>query len=127
MFNVGRDIANRYRSPQQPGDGKTPTTAGGSRGRALYRDVNSQWVHDAGFLSVRNITLNYQLPPRVFGRQSNSSSVYFALQNAFMITSYPGNPEVTNYNYDQSPLNPATDFTPYPVPRVFTVGTRIGF
>lgn len=126
VFNVASDIRNRYRSPEQPGDGKTPTTAGGSRGRVLYRDTNSGWVHGASYLSVRNVALSYRLPPRLFGRSSNNANVFFSIQNALLVTSYPGNPEVTNYTAG-GVLTPAVDFTPYPVPRTFTLGTQLAF
>jgi TonB-dependent starch-binding outer membrane protein SusC len=127
VFNVGPDVANRWRSPDQPGDGKHPTTAGVSRGRVLYRDVSSLWVHDATNLSVRNVTLRYLIPDRFAWGGVRNASVYFGIQNALLISSYPMNPDVTNYNRQVGALTPGYDAIAYPLARTFTLGTQFGF
>ena len=126
VFNVTRDVINRYRSPQQPGDGKHPTTAGVSRGRVLYRDVSSLWVHDATNLNVRNVSLRYRLPDRLV-RGVRDANVSFGIQNALLLSSYPMNPEVTNYNRQTGALTPGYDAVAYPLARTFTLGTQFGF
>jgi hypothetical protein len=127
VFNVTRDVINRYRSPQQPGDGKHPTTAGVSRGRVLYRDVSSLWVHDATNLNIRNVNLRYRIPDRLVGGRVRDASVSFGIQNALLISSYPMNPEVTNYNRQTGALTPGYDAVAYPLARTFTLGTQFGF
>ncbi len=133
VFNVSKDVANRWRSPQQPGDGLHPTTAGVSRGRVLYRDVSSLWVHDASNLSFRNVTLRYRLPERLpFGRMRDAS-VYFGIQNALTISSYPMNPDATTTDGTRqqagqtAALTPGYDGVAYPVARTFSIGTQFGF
>jgi TonB-linked SusC/RagA family outer membrane protein len=129
VFNVTRDVLDRWRSPSQPGNGMVPTTAGVSRGRVLYRDVSSLWVHDASNLWIRNITLRYRLPNGIAGVAARDASVYVGVQNAAIFSSYPGNPEATNYNYARQtgPLAPGYDAVAYPIARVFTIGTQLGF
>jgi TonB-linked SusC/RagA family outer membrane protein len=130
VFNVTRDVANRWRSPERPGDGKTPTTVGTGRGRVMYRDISSLWIEDASFVSVRDVTLQYALPERWLRGVMRSASVYVGVHNALLFTRYQGNPEVTNYGraHDQGgPLVPGVDFSNYPVPRTFTVGTQFSF
>ena len=105
-----------------------PTTAGVSRGRVLYRDVSSLWVHDATNLYVRNVTLRYQRPGSFRrGAPCENASVYFGIQNALSISNYPMNPEVTNYNRQVGALTPGYDAIAYPLARTFTIGTQFGF
>jgi TonB-linked SusC/RagA family outer membrane protein len=127
VFNVSPDVANRWRSPQQPGDGMHPTTAGVSRGRVLYRDVSSLWVHDATNLNVRNVTLRYNIPDRFAWAAVRNANVYVGIQNALLISNYPMNPEVTNYNRQVGALTPGYDAIAYPLARTFTIGTQFGF
>ena len=127
VFNVSPDVANRWRSPEQPGDGLHPTTAGVSRGRVLYRDVSSLWIHDATNLNIRNVTLRYQVPDHVAWSSVRNASVYVGVQNALLISSYPMNPDVTNYNRQVGALTPGYDAIGYPLSRTFTVGTQFGF
>jgi TonB-linked SusC/RagA family outer membrane protein len=127
VFNVTRDVINRWRSPQQPGDGKHPTTAGVSRGRVLYRDVSTLWVHDATNLNVRNVTLRYRLPDRIARGRIHDANVYAGVQNAALLSNYPMNPEVTNYNRQTGALTPGYDAVAYPLARTFTIGTQFGF
>src|SRR5690606_29879745 len=44
VFNVRKDIADRWRSEENPGSGLVPTTNGSGRGRVRYRDVHSLTV-----------------------------------------------------------------------------------
>jgi hypothetical protein len=131
IFNITRDMANRYRSEVQPGDGRTPTTAGLAQGRVMYRDVNSDWIKNNDYMWVKNITLGY-----TFRNSSSailsSARFYFCVQNAFLLTGYEGNPEVTNYgnaidNRKAGAMVPAVDYTTYPVPRTYTLGVNLSF
>ena len=127
VFNVSPDVANRWRSPDNPGDGLHPTTAGVSRGRVLYRDVSSLWIHDATNLNVRNVTLRDQVPDRLTWSAMKNASMYVGIQNALLISSYPMNPEVTNYNRQVGALTPGYDAIAYPIARTFTLGMQFGF
>ena len=132
IFNLPLEyVNNRYRSPSQPGDGRHPTTAGPSQYRVMYRDVSSLNVFDASYLWLKNVTLGYTLPSSITKGYFRSVLLYTSIQNAFIITPYPnGNPAVTDYTSSQSyggSLSPGIDFTPYPTPRVITVGIKINY
>ena len=138
IFNVPVDIANRYRSPQNPGNGKIPTTAGPSLGRVMYRDVSSLDVFNASYLWCKNIMLGYSLPRSLTKGYFSNVEVYTSIENAFIITPYPhGNPATTSYVVGANgggtlpgyggPLSPGIDFNPYPTPRVITVGIKINY
>ncbi|MDD4514716.1 TonB-dependent receptor [Massilibacteroides sp.] len=129
IFNVTKDMVNRYRSEEQPGDGRTPTTSGSSRGRVIYRDVNSDWVIDNDYLWIKNITLGYNLDKGIKKICSNAR-FYVSIQNAFLITGYDGNPEITNYgNSGQKAgsMVPGVDYTGYPVARTYSLGINLTF
>ncbi|MGA6119543.1 SusC/RagA family TonB-linked outer membrane protein [Sphingobacterium anhuiense] len=124
VFNVDRKILNRFRSPENPGDGVTPTTNGG---RTLYREVNSGWIEDANYLKIQNITLGYD-----FKKILNNSKVikglrmYGTVQNLVTFTGYSGaNPEATTNN--SGVLTPGRDFISYPLPRIMTLGVNVTF
>ncbi|MFI2743509.1 SusC/RagA family TonB-linked outer membrane protein [Zhouia sp. PK063] len=129
IFNVTTKVLNRWRSPENPGDGKTPTTNGG---RVIYRDVNSSWVEDASFLRMRNITLGYNMTS-LFSKNSfiTNARIYTSITNAFTLTSYSrGNPQVassSNRGGGSLALAPGLDFTSYPLARTYTLGLNLSF
>jgi TonB-linked SusC/RagA family outer membrane protein len=130
IFNVLSDMTKRWRSASDPGDGKHPTTAGPSLGRVMYRDVNSLNVFSASYLWCKNISLQYTLPKGALGKYFNNIQVYGSVQNAFVLTSYPGNPTGTNYTGASSfgsALTPGIDYSNYPTARVFVIGLRLDY
>ncbi|MDR0791742.1 MAG: TonB-dependent receptor [Chitinophagaceae bacterium] len=130
IFNVLTDVINRWRSPDQPGDGRHPTTAGPSLGRVMYRDVHSWNVFKASYLWCRNISLSYNLPRSFLHGYFDNIQVYGSIQNAFVITNYPGNPAVANYtgaNGFGTALTPGIDYSNYPVPRTFVFGIKFSY
>lgn len=129
IFNVTKDMANRYRSESQPGNGRIPTALGTSRGRVMFRDVNSDWVMDNDYLWVKNITLGYNLEKGI-GRLVSNARFYFSVQNAFLLTGYDGNPEITNYGNSgkkAGSMVPGVDYTGYPISRVYSLGMNLTF
>jgi len=128
VFNVRKEVANRWRSESNPGDGLVPTTNGTGRGRVMYRDTHSLHVQKTDYLWVRNIALGYTLPKRLMRGAIGEVRVYGNIQNPFLITGYDGNPEGTNLNRDDtSALVPGIDYSAYPVPRIYTLGLNLNF
>lgn len=129
VFNVNRNVMDRWRSPEQPGNGLVPTTNGTGRGRVMYRDTHSLWIEKTDYAWIKNITLGYNLPAGMMGnRWINSLRVYATVQNALLFTGYSGNPEGTNYNRpDTGALVPGIDYSNYPVPRIYTLGVNFSF
>lgn len=125
VFNVDRKVLNRWRSPDNPGDGKTPTTNGA---RVIYRDVNSSWIEDASYLRIQNISLGYNFNQKLItsSRIFRSIRLYGSVQNLAIFTKYSGaNPEASTDG--SSVLTPGRDFTNYPLPRIVTIGLNMTF
>jgi TonB-linked SusC/RagA family outer membrane protein len=123
IFNVSKDMQYRWRSEQDPGNGKVPSTRSGST--ELYRLVNSTWVFSGDYLAVKNITLGYTFKKKTL-RYLKDLRVYASVQNAFMFTKYPGqNPEVNDTKDNQTQAG--LDNGSYPIPRVMMIGANVNF
>lgn len=124
VFNVDQKVLNRWRSPQDPGDGFTPTTNGS---RVIYRDVNSSWVEDASFLRLQNVTLGYNFAGSLLAKSRliKGARFYISGQNLYTFTKYNGNPEANTAT--GSALTPGEDFTNYPLARTLIVGLNLTF
>lgn len=123
VFNVRKEVAQRWRSEENPGNGKIPSTRAGTT--ELFRFTNTRWVSDGSFLTVKNITLGYTIPmkknPYISGIR-----VYGSAQNMITLTKYHGmNPEV-NAN-GANGLKQGVDNSSYPVPITYTFGLNINF
>src|SRR5690606_11134631 len=63
--NALRDVLNRWKSPQDPGDGQTPLV---NRDLGRYSSSNSsanlssKFIEDASYVRIRSISLGYELP-----------------------------------------------------------------
>jgi TonB-linked SusC/RagA family outer membrane protein len=117
-------VLDRWRSPENPGNGKTPR--GNSRTTGNNNAVSSRWVEDASYLRIRNITLGYNLPAGLLSKaRLQTVRVYGGVQNAFTFTKYLGyNPEVSGY---EGALTGGVDYGTYPLARTYTVGINLGF
>jgi hypothetical protein len=127
VFNVYKDVANRWRSPENPGDGRYGTTKAGTTGPE--RDwFSSRFLYSGNFLTIKNITLGYGIP--LTSKFVKSVRVYGSVQQAAVFTNYPGaNPEVSGNNDGSAAgaLNQGIDFATYPVPRTVTFGVNANF
>ncbi|GAB3008361.1 TonB-dependent receptor [Cyclobacterium sediminis] len=131
VFNMVAKATDRFRSPEDPGEGIFGTTVGGGNVTGIERDwANSNFVWDASFFTIKNITLGYDI-----GKIANvvkAARLYASVQNVYIFTPYWGgpNPEVSQQNNgsgDGGNLSPGVDLTGYPVPRTFTIGANITF
>lgn len=123
VFNVRKSVANRWRSPENPGDGLVPRTKSGTT--ELFRYGQSGQVYDASYLSIKNITLGYTIPMKANAYLSKLR-VYLTAQQLAVFTKYPGlSPEISQNGMDWRGLG--VDRTAYPVPRTFSVGCNVTF
>ncbi|MEO7211775.1 TonB-dependent receptor [Mucilaginibacter sp.] len=121
VFNVTKDVANRWKSPTDQGDGVHPRIVVGT---ALARNTNSRWVSDGSFLTVKNVTLGYAIPLRR-NNYIKSVRVYTSAQQLIVFTKYKGaNPEVSGVE-GSSVVNIGIDNTSYPVPRTISFGVNV--
>ncbi|WP_051315102.1 SusC/RagA family TonB-linked outer membrane protein [Algoriphagus terrigena] len=131
VFNMVRKANDRFRSPEDPGEGYFGTTVGGGNVTGVERDWNSShFLFDASYLTVRNITIGYSF--KNLGKSIKSARIYASGQNMWVFTNYWGgsNPEVSmqdNGAGDGGNLSPGVDLSGYPVPRTITFGANINF
>lgn len=121
IFNVTKDVANRWRSLENPGDGRVPRTRTGTT--KAFTDLSTWMVFDGSYLAAKNVTLGYRIPVKKY---VESIRLYASAQNLFMLTNYPGmNPEASINGLNG--LGAGWDFTAYPISRVFSFGLSVKF
>ncbi len=126
VFNVLADIKNRWRSPEQPGDGIYPTTNYPDQLQYI-RMGNSMWVKDGSYARVDNITLGYTLPQRLLQRAKTlkSTRFYLSVQNAILISKTPLNNPDASLNGEV--LMIGWQKQNYPLPRLISFGVNVTF
>lgn len=128
---------NRYRSPENPGDGKTPIEGG--VGTAF---PSSYMLNPTSYLRLRNVTLSYNFTDLAFlGKMGVSYlRVYATGENLLTFTDYHGgNPNATRRSGTRlsddgitlgNPTGRATSITSEPstpLPQTFTFGLNVTF
>ena len=126
LANARTDALNRWRSPNDPGDGMTPRVSRASS--SSLTQFSSRFVHDASFLRIRNVTLRYNLPTALVSKAAmQNASVFATAQNLYTFTKYFGyNPEANNYGNSTTPTY-GVDQGSYPMARTITLGVTVGF
>lgn len=131
VFNLLEEVKYRFRSPSNPGKGFFGTTVGGGNVTGIERDwINSRFVADASYFTIKNVTLGYNIG--VKNKVFKSARVYASIQQLYTFTNYWGgpNPEVSsqaNGDGDGGNLSQGVDFSSYPVPRTYTLGVNLNF
>lgn len=119
-------VMDGWKSPDQPGNGLARAWSGtGTNNNNI--NMNSKWMEDGSYLSIRNISFGYLLPRKLLSKFSlQSLRFYTTIQNAYMFTKYLGyNPDVS---FDgRSVLNPGVDYGTYPLARTISFGLNLGF
>lgn len=120
-FNVQKDLVNRWRSEEDPGNGKWGKASGNT---GPERDwASSKWMYDGSYLTIKNITLGYSFSA-MNSKYLKGLRLYASVQQAAVFTKYPGgNPEVSA----GAGLFSGVDNTTYPVPRTWTFGLNYNF
>ncbi|HRO47280.1 TonB-dependent receptor [Agriterribacter sp.] len=132
VFNLVEEVKYRFRSPENPGKGRFGTTVGGGQITGVERDwMNSNFIANASYFSIRNITLGYNFN---FKEKSpvKSARLYASVQQVYTFTDYWGgpNPETSaqgNGDGDGGNLSQGLDLSNYPVPRTYTLGINVNF
>jgi TonB-linked SusC/RagA family outer membrane protein len=124
--NQYANVANRYRSEAEPGDGTVfRASRGGTQSNSTR--LSTFYLQSGSFLRCTNLTLGYNLPATLLSKVHVSGlRVYLNANNVFTITKYKGyNPEV-DYNNGAN-LTPGVDYGKYPLARGYNVGVRLSF
>lgn len=125
-FNSYAVLNDRWRSPEQPGDGRTPRADRQSGIHGNNNRPSSYQIEDGSYVRLRSVTLGYTLPTSLFGEAFRDARLYVTGKNLFTATDYIGfNPEVNNQA--QSGLTPGEDYGAYPLARTYTVGLNVTF
>ena len=131
VFNLVKEVKYRFRSEENPGKGFYGTTVGGGNVTGIERDwMNSRFIADASFFSIKNITLGYSI--NASNKVFRSARIYASVQQAFVFTKYWGgpNPETSaqgNGQGDGGNLSQGIDLSNYPVPRTYSLGVNLIF
>lgn len=147
LFNVGRWIMeNRFSGMgnypieamarwQKPGDVTNIPKL--SYFSSQNTRISSNYISDASFVRVKNITLGYELTPKTLQRlQIRSARFFITATNLFTITKYSGiDPEVSGLNVDGPPnirgvvnsnIMVGNDFFTPPQLKQFIIGINLG-
>lgn len=120
VFNVLKDVENRWRSPEEPGNGRV---AASFHQTSFDRLANSDWINNVSYLKIQNLSLGYTFNNFDF---VNRFRIYGSVQNLITFTNYKyGNPDV-NLNGDSS-LAMGFDSHDYPISRSIVFGINLNF
>lgn len=117
-------VLDRWRSPEQPGNGIVPRANSNTTGN--NGSVSSRWMESGSFLRLQNVTLGYKLPNRwMSAMKVTNARLYISGQNIHTWSKYLNyNPDVSNYS---SALAPGVDYGSYPLYRTFVLGLNMSF
>jgi TonB-linked SusC/RagA family outer membrane protein len=119
-WNVSKRVLNRWKSPENPGDGFAPRSEVNSHAREWMDD----WLEPGDHLWVKNIRVAYNIPSSLSTRLGVTRARFFiTVDNLARIDSYSGfNPEVS---VTSDPRRPGLDRYVNPVPRSYSIGVNI--
>lgn len=108
--------ANRWRSPENPGDGLK-----GKAYSSFGRIKNTDWMYPNDYWRIRNITLGYDVGKLINTEQISSIRIYATAENFFGADKYVGgwNPEAVNTKGD--------DYGGAPLPKSLIFGINLKF
>ncbi|CAN5268143.1 TonB-dependent receptor [soil metagenome] len=113
------------------GAGQFGATNNGGNFTGIERDWHSsQFLADASFFTIKNITVGYSFGP--LNKFFKSARLYASIQQVYVFTKYWGgpNPETSGNGAGDGPgdnLSQGVDFSNYPVPRTYTAGINLNF
>ena len=112
---------NRWRGE---GNGNFVDKPSKNSGSTIRDYANSLWVEDGSYLRVRDITLGYTFPSRLFGGYISMLRIYLSAQNWITLTNYSGyDPEAS---WSSAVIN-GWDRGVYPSTKSITGGVRVNF
>lgn len=123
--NQYAEVANRYQSEAQPGDGTIYRAARGGTQSNSTR-LSTFYLQDGSFFRWTNLQIGYTLPKGIDYLGISNLRIYANIDNVLTLSDYKGyNPEV-DYN-NGSNLTPGVDYGKYPLVRAFSLGARVTF
>lgn len=122
-------IDHQWWSPNDPGDGMSPSTA---LSELAYVSNSDYYLENASYLMVRNINLGYTFSPSLTQKiKLNDLRVYVTASNLFMLTAkefHGYNPEgFTNGGINGINSEPGYNVGSFPLSRTIAVGINLKF
>ena len=124
--NYNRQLLNRWRSEDEPGDGHTYKLSVDLTQFDLT--PSSYFIQNGSYLRLQNITLGYNLPESMGNILGfTGARVYFSGDNLLMITNYTGyDPE--NYSYSATDVaRRGISHSTYPTAKTYVFGINVNF
>ncbi|MGB3464199.1 MAG: SusC/RagA family TonB-linked outer membrane protein, partial [Cyclobacteriaceae bacterium] len=125
VFNVLREIEDRFRPGDDPTTKTIPTTVSGTQ---RWRIPNSDSVKDNDFLAISNITFGYTLEPASWeSKFFQRLRVFTSIQNPFIIYKdfNLGHPEIARSGDNTLVRNVFQGS--FPIARTYTLGLNVTF
>jgi len=122
--NGRKEMVNRWRSPEQPGNGELFMANRLYQG--LQKQPSSYWVQDGSYLRIKDVNLGYNFNADILNNIGISSAkIYFSISNLYTFTNYWGfDPEVSTTG---TGLSKGGDYSGYPISRTFLLGINVNF
>ncbi|WP_075589937.1 SusC/RagA family TonB-linked outer membrane protein [Labilibacter marinus] len=109
-------------TPANPGS-NIPTSRPDSKAES-FRSRTDYFLEDGSFLRIRNISLGYTIPKKVFNGGIDKIRCYVTAQNPLTFTNYEGyDPEVGGNGVSTRGIDKGN----YPVTRKFLIGVQVDF
>lgn len=90
--------------------------------------LTSNFVEDASFLRLQNVTLGYTLPKKLVNKVLlNNVRFYFTGYNLLTITGYSGSDPEADTSSRKNPMCPGIDYAAYPKSRLYVFGVNVSF
>lgn len=125
-FNQYAVFNDRWRSPEDPGNGEIPRVDRQTGNQGNNNRPSSFQVEDGSYLNMREVTFGYTVQGSVLSDLVRQFRVYATGQNLYMFTDYIGfNPMASLPSRGQ--LTPGQDYGAYPLQRTYTLGIDIQF
>jgi TonB-linked SusC/RagA family outer membrane protein len=123
VFNLDASVKDRYRPGDDPATKTIPISVNNTD---RFRWPNSNYVYDASYLLVRNLTLGYTLNKSFLGNKLKKGRAYLSIQNPLLFSEYDrGFPEI-NRAADGSLVRNVNQGS-YPISRIYTLGLNVSF
>lgn len=124
--NYYKEVVNRWRSEEEPGDGyhyKLTVDLDG-----LEKTASSYWIVDGSYFRLKSLTLGYTFSPDLLERISlGSLRVYFNGMNLFTVKNSPVfDPENFNGGATEA-WRRGVAHSPYPTAKIYSLGLNVGF
>lgn len=122
--NLYKHWNNRWRSPEEPGDGITPRI----NATGAITTPSTRWLYDGTFVRISNATLSYTFNKKVLNKiRFEALRAYISADNIYTFDHYPvgWNPQVSEK--ESSPLAPGYDYGSYPLPMTISFGINATF